>query len=198
MKYLLRKAGFPFIYIIFMATIALGINQIGGDNKLLKFALLVLNLSFYMFIVGSLAFKDGEDALNVRIANDLDRNEMIKTGIPKKLRLREEYKHYKGFLIGLVTCIPLIILMAIHAFYYFSGSEYEGMGAIADMLYNMITSFYKLFVTELTSVDYFFALVTIPVICLTTGIPYIIGGLRRERQQLRIEEQQRQLYGDRK
>ena len=198
MKYLLRKAGFPFIYIIFMATIALGINQIGGDSKFLKFALHLLNLSFYVFIVGSLAFKDGEEALNVRIANDLDRNEMIKTGIPKKLRLSEEYKHYKGFLVGLVTCAPLIVFMIIHAIYYFSGSEYVGMGALADMLYNMVMSFYKVFVTELSTADYFFALVTLPVICLTTGIPYIIGGLRRERQQLKIEEQQRQLYGDRK
>ena len=47
MKYLLRKAGFPFIYIIFMATIALGINQIGGDNKLLKLICSSLDLEIF-------------------------------------------------------------------------------------------------------------------------------------------------------
>ena len=180
-----------------MAIIALGINQI-GDNAVVKIVLLSLNLAFYIFLVGSLAFKDGDDALNVRIANDLDRKEMIKTGIPKKLNLTEEYKPYKGFIFGIVTCFPLIVLMIIHAIYFFNGSEYMGMGAIADALYNMFTSFYKVFVSEMTSVDYFFALIALPVISLTTGIPYIIGGLRRERIQLRIEKQQREIYGDRK
>ncbi len=198
MKYILKKTLFPFIYLIFMAVIALGINEISGDVVALKFILLLLNFSFYVFIVGSLAFKDGEDALNVRVANDLDRKEMVRTGIPKKLRLSEEYKHYKGFLIGLTTCIPLIVFMAIHTVYYFNGSDYVGMGALADGLYNMFTSFYKIFVSEFSSGDYFFSLIALPLICLTTGVPYIIGGMRRERHQLRIEEQQRLLYGDKK
>lgn len=198
MKYYLKKASFSLIYLIFMDAIALGINQIDAKNTALKLILLCVNLAFYIFLIGSLAFKDGEDALNVRVANDIDRKEMVKTGVVKKLRLTEEYKPYKGFLIGLVTCIPLIIFMAIHAIFYFSGSEYLGMGAIVDTLYNMITSFYKVFVTELNSIDYFFALIALPVISLTTGIPYIIGGKRRERIQLRIEAQQRELYGDKK
>ena len=43
---------------------------------------------------------------------------------------------------------------------------------------------------------YYFNLIAVPIIMITTGLPYILGAKKIQRQQDMIKEKQRQIYGD--
>ena len=109
-----KSAMVPFLYLIFMAFIAMGIVMINDNLLYLKIILSVLNISFYAYIVAMVFYKDGETALKTRLANDLERVQIVKTGEDRPLKLIEEYKPWKGFVIGGVACAPLVILLLIH------------------------------------------------------------------------------------
>jgi hypothetical protein len=91
--YYIKQAMIPAVYLIFMAMTAMGIAMITDANLVwLKAVLAVLNLALYGFIVAATSYKDGQTALKVRIANDLERMQIVKTGEDRPLKLREEYK----------------------------------------------------------------------------------------------------------
>ena len=99
MKFYLKKAFFIFVYLVLTSFIAMAIILIEGQT-LLKVALLVANLGLFLYIISVMAYQDGQKALKVRIANDKEREYIIKTGEDRKINAQEEYKAYKGFLIG--------------------------------------------------------------------------------------------------
>ena len=115
MWYYVKQALLPFIYLFFNAITAFGIICIqGADLTWLRILLLILNIGLYCVIVCAASYKDGQEALKVRIANDLERVQIVKTGESLPLKLKEEYKPWKGFLFGLIACAPLVILLLIH------------------------------------------------------------------------------------
>ena len=78
--YYIKQAIIPFMYLFFMALTALGIAMITDANLVwLKVVLALLNLGLYGVIVCATSYKDGQTALKVRIANDLERVQIIKT-----------------------------------------------------------------------------------------------------------------------
>lgn len=205
MKYYLKQGLFPFIYQLFMATIALGILAISG-LVWLKALLAVLNIALYVFIIAAVAYKDGQEALKVRMANDLERREIIRTGEDRPLRLREEYKPWKGFMFGFISCTPLIVLLILHTIVYNATGSYVGFGTIAGLLYMMVFVFFRLNVSasagetatgyEISWYTYYGALIALPLVMLTMGIAYIMGAKKIMRQQEMIREKQRKIYGD--
>ena len=165
----------------------------------LKVILSILNLALYAVIVAATSYKDGQTALKVRIANDLERVQIIRTGEDRPLKLIEEYKPWKGFLPGLVACIPCVVLLLVHTILIFSmGSEYTGAGAISGFLYMVFFSFVRLSLSAgAPSIYlYYFSLICLIILPATTGIPYIFGARKIEKQQEKIKERQRQIYGD--
>ena len=208
MKFYLKQSLFPFIYIIFMAAIALGILMI-QDLIWLQVILAVLNVGLYGIVVCAASFKDGQEAMKVQIANDLERREMIRTGMDRPLKLAQEYKPWKGFVFGLIACIPLVLLLAIHTVVHFAtGGAYSGIGAIAGLVYMMFFIFFRFGSTSAAAAEgaaesavipwytYYGALIALPVVSLLTGIAYILGAKKIMRQQEMIKERQRQIYGD--
>lgn len=201
MKYYLKQGLLPLIYMIFMAMIAIGIQLINGLIWL-KILLGILNVGLYGVVVCATSFKEGQDALKVQIANDLERREIIRTGEDRPLKLREEYKWYKGFLFGLTACVPLILLLAVHTIVHFAGGSYVGFGAIAGLVYNMFFLFFSLNNAsggETVQVEwyaYYGTLIALPIIMLMTGISYILGARKIILQQKAIREKQRQIYGE--
>jgi len=195
-----------FIYLFFTAITAFGILCIGNDLLWLKIVLLVLNVALYVVIVAAAAFKDGQDALKVRIANDLEREQIIRTGEALPLKLKEEYKPWKGFVFGLIACAPLVILLIIHTLLFTLGGDHLiGAGAVAGFIYLMIFALAR--VNAPTAAEgatavavnptmYYWALLAIPVIVLSVAVPYILGAKKIELQQERIREKQRQIYGE--
>ena len=107
MKYYFKQGIFPFIYQIFMAMIAFGILMI-EELIWLKILLAALNIALYLFIVAAVAYKEGQEALKVQMANDLERREIIRTGEDRPLKLHEEYKPWKGFFFGFIACVPVV------------------------------------------------------------------------------------------
>ena len=202
MKFLwhhVKAAIVPFVYLLFMAIIALGIVIIDEKLLVLKIILSVLNIAFYAYIVIMGSLKEGEIALKTRLANDLERVQIIKTGEDRPLKLVEEYKPYKGFFIGFLACVPCIILLIIHTILIFGVSmETTGAGALAGFIYMMFYSLSRLiFATgDQSPFAYYICLISLVFVPLFTGIPYILGAKKVERQQEKIKARQREIYGE--
>ena len=196
MKYYIKNGVLPFIYQLFMAMIAFGILAIEGLIWL-KIMLALLNAGLYLFIVGAVAYKEGQDAFKVQMANDLERREIIRTGEDRPLKLHEEYKPWKGFAFGFTACVPLLVLLALHVVVYFATGSYMGLGAIAGAIYLMYFIFFRLDAAAgIYWYTYLGTLIALPVIMLTMGIAYILGAKKISLQQQMIREKQRQIYGD--
>ena len=201
MKYYIKQGLFPFIYLLFMAMIALGILCIQGLIWL-KIVLCVANVALYGVIVFAAAFQDGQKAMKVQVANDLERREIIRTGEDRPLKLHEEYKPWKGFVFGFVACVPLIALLIVHVIVHFAGGG-NVVGGIAGIVYFMFFAFFRLDATAATEeaaviswYAYFGTLIALPVIMIVTGVAYILGAKKIQRQQNMIKEKQRQIYGE--
>ena len=201
MKYYLKQGIFPFIYQVFMATLAFAILMI-KDLVWLKVILALLNVALYIVLLVGIAYKDGQEALKIQMANDLERKEIIRTGEDRPLRLHEEYKPWKGFMCGLVSSIPVIVLLLLHTIVYHATGSYVGLGAVAGIMYMMFFVFFNLNGTSdgatatFSWYSYYGTLITVPVTMITMGIAYIMGAKKIMRQQEMIREKQRQIYGD--
>lgn len=205
MKYYLKQGVFPFIYLIMMAIIAFGITAISG-LLWLKIILALLNIGFYTVVVGAFAYKEGQEAVKVQHANDLERIQIIRTGENRPLKVHEEYKPWKGFIFGFTACVPLIILLALHTVLYLSADGYRGLGAIAGLIYLMFFVFFTFsssFAASETATNavmpwyaFYGALIALPVLMLITGIAYILGAKKIVYQHEKIKEKQRSIYGD--
>ena len=204
MKYYIKEAIFPFVYVILMSITAIAILAISGLTWL-KAVLAVLNLALYAVTVAGVAYKEGQDSIKVQHSNDLERREIIRTGEDRPLKLNEEYKPYKGFLIGFCSCIPLLLLLVLHVITHLLGGS-NVFGAIAGMIYFMFYIFFNLNVsagsgeiTEAATVSWyacFGTLIALPIIMSITGVSYILGAKKIKRQQELIKIKQHQIYGD--
>ena len=205
MKYYFKQGFFPFIYQLFMATIAFGILAING-LVWLKIILAVLNIALFVSIMSAVAYRDGQEALKAQMANDLERREIIRTGEDRPLKLHEEYKPWKGFMFGFMSCLPLVVLLLLHTIVYNATGSYVGFGTIAGLMYMMVFVFFRLGSPEsageaatgvaISWYTYYGALIALPVVMLTMGIAYILGAKKIMRQQEMIKEKQRRIYGD--
>ena len=202
MKYYLKQGVFPFIYQLFMAMIAFGILAINGLIWL-KILLAIVNIAFYLVIVTAVAYKEGQESIKVQMANDLERKEIIRTGEDRPLKLHEEYKPWKGFMFGFISCIPVVFFLLLHTIVYNATGSYTRLGSIAGFIALMFFMFFRLDASsvkvETTVVPwytYYGALIALPVLMLSMGIAYILGAKNIMRQQEKIREKQRQIYGD--
>lgn len=200
MKYYLKQSGFLFFYNIFMTIIAFAIMCIQGDDLLwLRLSLSFLNIALYLSIVGMSLYKEGQEALKVRYANDLEREQIIKTGDALPLKIHEEYKPWKGYLIGGLICSPMVLALIVHAILALaSGGTINGAGAVAGIVY--MAFFAPISALSAQAVilwwQYFILLYCVPLISAVSGICYNLGAAKIQRQYDKIREQHRQIYGD--
>ena len=182
MKYYIKNAVLPFVYLFFMAITAFGILTIADNLLWLKYVLLVLNLGLYLFIVCAYGYKMGQDAMKTRNANDLERKQIVLTGELRPLKLDEEYKPFKGALIVLgLTGVG------------------NGAGIVACVIYLSFFAFFRANtagVAQATFGTYYISLVALPVIVAAMGVSYYLGAKKIERQYQRIRENQRRIYGE--
>lgn len=194
--YYVKQSLFPFLYLIFMAIIAAGIGMI--NSVWAQVLLYLLNLAFYVFLMVINFFKEGQTALKVRHANDVERMQIIKTGDALPLKLREEYKPWKGFFIGFITALPLLFCLLLHLILILcAGEAYTGAGTVASLLYLVFFAPYSVaFSNALSAWQYFILLYAVPLMMVITGVPYVLGARKIQNQYDRIEQKQRQIYGD--
>lgn len=208
-KYYAGHAVFSFLYAFCTALTSAAVLCI--ENLVwLKAILLSLNLLLYICIVGAVAFNTGEKALKSRNNNDFERQIIIKTGEDRPLDLIGEYKVWKGFVIGAVACIPVVVLLLIHTISISIDPTKTGVGAIASFLYMCVFAFFRIDViqTGWDSMDeslavnatiapelYYVTLLMIPILILTIGIGYWLGARKEELKTEKLRERQRLYSG---
>lgn len=191
-----------YTYLLFMGMLAWGITLL--DNSLAEFIVCLVNIGFFCFVMWYNLYKEGEAAMNTRYSNDLEREYMVRTGFLRKLKTHEEYKPWKGFLMGGYVCLPLVVCMLIHLILGTAiGPEYNGGGVVAGIMYLGFYWLYAIFMvgttgtlTTMTWGGYFIILYAIPVILIVFGVAYILGGKKAVRQREMIEDRHKQIYGE--
>ena len=198
MWYYVKQSMLSFVYLFFTAMTAIAIATIGDNLIWLKVVLGILNVGLYGVIIAAASFKDGQNALKVRMANDLERMQIIKTGEDRPLKLKEEYKPWKGFLTGFITCVPLLVLLILHTILILVlGDAYTGAGITASIIYMMFYLFARVnSAVPVTPGLFYWMLFALPFMMLLTGIPYILGARKIQLQQDAIKAKQRQIYGE--
>jgi hypothetical protein len=193
--YLIKQTIVPFIYLLFGTMIALGILMI-EDLVWLKVVLLLLNVGLYVVIVGATSFKDGEMGYKALMANDLERMNIIRTGEDRPLKLKEEYAIWKGFVPGLITCIPLVLCLIIHVIINNGGQNMQAAG-ICNFIYMTFGAFAHVGALEVApSWSVYVNLLALIVVPLSTGFAYYLGARKIRLQQEMIAEKKRQIYGE--
>lgn len=199
MKYYLKKAIIGLVYLIFASITGYGIMFIPADMAWVRIVLLILNVGLYSYVLSQTAFQDGQAAYKVRMLNDLNRKQIILTGEDLPIDTKSEYKAYKGLIIGLVICFPLIVLLIIHSIMGIVNPNNLDYGVTASFIY---LSFYA-FAGVGVKVDYLFttvspywALLAIPVIMAVEGFFFYAGGRKIELQQEMIKEKHKMLHGE--
>lgn len=187
------KKSFPYLLVLLFTDIT-GYSIICLEKVAQPFPLILsfLNLAVYVAMFISIAFKEGQDAYKVRIANDLERKQIILTGEDRPLRIHEEYTDWKGFVVGLVSASPIILLTLLHLI--FSGI-FGTMHLFGDLLGYFSMCFYTpiYFIFGNFSV-YYCGLLAVICIALVGGSFYL-GGKKIELQQQKIKEIQNEIYG---
>ncbi len=203
MVYYLKQSFVSFGYLVFMSLSAIGFLMIANDLLWVKYLLCGLGVALYCLIVGVVSFKDGETAYKTMLANDLERKQIVLTGEDRPLKEKEEYRPWKGFLFGFIATSPSIILMIFHAVLTAINPGWTGAGSIATLLFMMVISFFLAgsdFTTGVTTRmpvgQYYYCLLVIPIVMLTTGIGYILGAKRAEIIQRRVEKKHKEIYGE--
>lgn len=203
MWYYIKQSFLPFVYLFFVAMSGFGVVSIGDHLLALKILLALLNLAMYLVIVCGAAYKDGQTAYKTMLANDLERIQIIKTGEDRPLKLKEEYKWWKGYLYGFIACVPLLILLLIHTILILINPTLNGAGVIAGLMYLAFFLFFRLKTgvgmgdtAVIAPSTFYFSLIALPIIMLASGIPYVLGAKKIKLQQERIKAKQREIYGE--
>lgn len=191
-----------FVYLLLADMVAFAVSFL--DSPVAEFVVYLINAGFFCFVMWFNMYKEGEAAMNVRYSNDLEREYMVRTGFIRPLKTHEEYKPWKGFVMGLFVCAPLILCMIIHLILGLTaGTNYNGGGMVAGIIY---VAFYLLFAVFAikgsgeTAVmpwgGYFALLYVVAVVLVVMGVSYILGGRKAVKQREMIEERHKEIYGE--
>lgn len=194
MKYYLKNAFLPFMYTIFCSMIAIGVFSI--ESKPFGFILLALNFVVYIFVLAVVGFKGGEQAYKVMLTNDMERREIIRTGMNRPINEQEEYSPIKGFMLGLIPCIPLLVLMLIQFLISILGGSYEGLSAIGSLIYKVVYAFFEYAGIFIKGYGKFMCLLIVPIIIITTYVSYELGAKKERKVQEKIKESKKYIYGE--
>ena len=196
-SFYLKEVFITMMYLVIFAALDLGVLCIDDSAMWLKYLLCGVCLVCFIGIVGLMFFKEGESAVKVRRGNDLNREQIIKTGREYPINTVEEYKWWKGFYIGFWTCIPVILLMLLNFLFGLNDPTNGQAGGVAALLYIVVFSFFMTnSQVKIAPSQYYFTLLIIPVLVLTIGIGYILGAKKAERDYAKIQERKRAIHGD--
>lgn len=203
MKTYIKQAIIPFIYLFFVAITGLAVVSIDNGLLWLKIVLGILNVLLYLTIVCGSGYKEGQQALKIRVANDIEREQIIRTGEDRPLKLHEEYKWWKGFFIGGISCVPMIVLLLIHTVLILINPALNGCGVATALIYMAFFSFFMFAgdssaqsVTPMSPESFYLCLIAIPIIMVSLGVSYYLGAKKIQRQQDAIKAKHRQIYGE--
>lgn len=165
---------------------------------IVQFILAILDLALYATAIILIFYKEGQNAWKFRQQNDFDRKTIIETGKDIPIKTAPEYKPWKGFLFGIISTVPLMILLFIHVFV---GKNGEGLAAITTILHYVfwlpIYSLKCCFNPSFSPAygDYFLLLYSVVLMAILTAIGYYLGARKLQRAQDKIEERKKEIAG---
>ena len=198
MKYLIKQAVMPFLNMIFCMTIGLAVFTIEEDLMWLEILLCIVNMAFFGISMSVACYKDGQKAYRVLVDNDAMRRVVARTGEDLPINRAEEYKAWKGFAFGALSCFPSVVLLIIHfILQIFVPDATTIFGMLAGVLSILV---FGLFLIDgklvSTKTSYAGAFLIVPFVALITGIAYILGAKSIERNQKAIEQKHKQIHGE--
>lgn len=195
MKYFLRLTIAPIVYFLSTAFIVIGVQAFPTLSPAVRIILNSIFIGLYILCTFVVMRKEGELAFNKLLLNDLSRRKLLETGEDVEIKTTEEYRPYKGFIVGLICVIPLIILVVLHLIVRVPG-EISDMGVYAEMFYSPIYSFFGHYKNATESSLYWGLLIYLVFLPTSLGIPYIVGAMKRRKQDQDIAETNRKIHGD--
>ena len=188
------KRTFPYLLVIIFTAIT-GYSVASLDLVTKTFAVImgVLNFAVYVIMLGSVAFKDGQDAYKTLLANDLERKQIVKTGEDRPLKLKEEYKIWKGFFIGGLAVSPLVLLFFLDLVFGKSLNLTTVFGWLTDYLSMAIYAPIKIFFGSCFR-EICFVVVAINI--LICGALYYLGAKKIMLRQQKVKDIHNQIYGE--
>lgn len=153
-------------------------------NEILKLALVAFCLLVGVVLNGDLAARCGKTHYQMLLSGNIRRNNNIDTlnNTDRKSYKREmEYRPYKGFLIGLCVCVPVILILVLYAVFGLNSEATTG-GSYYARLAILLLAGWAILPWELLSVvsTPFIALFSCALPILVTGILYLIGAKKEE------------------
>ncbi len=195
MKYLLRLIIIPLVYLVCFDITSLGIYSIPNASNALKLILNIAVIALYFVVLCAIMLKEGEASYNKLLANNLTRKEMIRTGVVKDIDERQEYRWWKGYAVGLICCIPLIVILVFH-FILKVPNEVSRPSVIAQLLYMPFFSLVKSSLGMNEGLYLLATAVTLAMLTVGLGLPYFIGAKKREAVQNRIKQANKLFHGE--
>jgi hypothetical protein len=161
----------------------------------LKYALFVVLFGFYALVIATALFKEGEMALKTRNENDLFRRKMVETGEEYPLKLAEEYKWWKGIVVGLITATPATLLTLIHLCVLLGNAPHNAFGGIAGIISMPVFGFFMADGVAV-AIDYLWTFLVLPYCTLICGLGYYFGARKVEKRNKIVEEKRKMIYGE--
>lgn len=194
MWYYAKHSLFLFIYMLTTILTATGISLI--EAEWVQSLLAVLNIGLYLFLTAIYMYKEGGEAAKKLHANDIDRENIVKTGNYIKINKIPEFRVWKGSFMSFITFIPMIVLFVVHTILGLTTGS-NTAGTIANVVYMTFYMPYAPFLGTVMRFElYYILLYAIPLITISIGVAYNIGARKILRQYKKVQETQKMLYGD--
>ncbi len=203
--YYVKQSGFLLLYNVFMIMIAMVIRMIPNHLMGLELAASIVNIGLYLVIVAMTMHREGTEGKKVLHANDLEREQIILTGKDVKLKKNEEYTPWKGYVIGLIICAPMVLCLIIHGILGLAGGiGLHGAGAVSSTIYmaffNPVSILFGVEACLATPVavywQHLMVLYALPIITFTCGFFYNLGAKKMQKQYDKLEAKHHEIYGD--
>ncbi len=195
MKYLLRMLIIPLVYLACFAFTTTGIASIDGFSPLVKSLISLALLLVYIFIIFTVMEKEGQDAYGILLSNDAQRRRIVETGVVVDFETTKEYKAWKGFAVGAICCIPLVVMALIHLIAYPRGDT-SALSLLCEMIYGVFFSVIRTYQNANEVGFFIISAVVLVLFPLMTGIPYAYGARVRREQQEKVKKINRELHGE--
>lgn len=113
-----RRAFTPCIMYFFCGMLALAASAIPDENAVLRLVLVIACVALAAFLNVDQGVRVGRKHFQTYLSGEVRRANGIDTANNKDrnaYKLEMEYRRYKGVIIGLIACLPLIICCIVYA-----------------------------------------------------------------------------------
>ena len=183
-----RRMVTPYLMYLFMSLLLLSVQAIvPSENSPIEIVLGILCILGGAFFNAHLMYHTGILHYDNYITGNIHRRN-AKLGIRSggDHRPEREYRPWKGFYIGFLVGIPVIILGVLAHFYYATASIFFIM--FAGWAITPIAWFGKAEGTNALKVDPMWSLLFILLPILVSGVAYLVGAYVEKRRKERTEE----------